>query len=90
MQPGVLGFQIGDEFHRLVGEERVALGTSTRGVGYWSIRNFNDLASFVSHPALAKGQEAGQRLLKRGWSARRIRKFLGGNLPRVFRDTGPP
>jgi hypothetical protein len=75
---------------RLGGEGRVARGASIRGVGDWSIRNFNDLASFVSHPALAPGQEAGQRLLKRGWSERRTRRFLGENLPRVFGKTGTP
>ena len=62
----------------------MALGAQIRGVGNWSIRNFNDLPSFVSHPAVAPGQEVGRGLLKRGWSERRIRKFLGEKLPRVF------
>ena len=60
----------------------------------WGVCNFNDLASFVSHLAVAPSQEAGQGLLKRGWCERRIRKFLGEHLPRVFRrireKTGPP
>jgi len=64
------------------------LGASIRGVGDWNICNFNDLASFVWYPALAPGQEAGLRLVKRGRSERRIWKFLGEKLAQVFRKVG--
>jgi len=60
----------------LVGEDHVALGTDFDG-GPTPPRGMRDIRDL---PMLT------QAMLERGWSEERIRKFLGGNLLRVFRQ----
>ena len=60
----------------LVGEDHVALGTDFDG-GPTPPRGMRDIRDL---PMLT------QAMLDRGWSEERIRKFLGGNLLRVFRQ----
>ena len=61
---------------QLVGEDHVALGTDFDG-GPTPPRGIRDIRDL---PLLT------QAMLERGWSEERIRKFLGGNLLRVFRQ----
>jgi len=60
----------------LVGEDHVALGSDFDG-GPTPPRGMRDIADL---PRLTEA------MLRRGWSEQRIRKFLGGNLLRVFRE----
>ncbi len=60
----------------LVGEDHVALGTDFDG-GPTPPRGMKDVSDL---PMLTDA------MLKRGYSAQRIRKFLGGNLLRVFKQ----
>lgn len=60
----------------IVGEDHVALGSDFDG-GPTPPRGMKDIADL---PMLT------QAMLNRGWSEQRIRKFLGGNLLRVFRQ----
>jgi membrane dipeptidase len=59
----------------IIGEEHVMLGSDLDG-GPTLPRGMHDAADL---PRLTEA------MLKRGWSETRIRKFLGGNLERVFR-----
>lgn len=61
---------------QLVGEDHVALGTDFDG-GPTPPRGMRDIRDL---PMLTEA------MLQRGWSEERIRKFLGGNLLRVFRQ----
>ncbi len=61
---------------QLVGEDHVALGTDFDG-GPTPPRGMRDISDL---PQLTEA------MLHRGWSETRIRKFLGGNLLRVFRQ----
>ena len=61
---------------QLVGEDHVALGTDFDG-GPTPPRGMRDIRDL---PMLTEA------MLERGWSEERIRKFLGGNLLRVFRQ----
>lgn len=64
----------------ILGEDHVALGTDFDG-GPTPPRGMKD----ISHlPMLTDA------MLRRGWSETRIRKFLGGNLLRVFRQITEP
>jgi membrane dipeptidase len=65
-----------DRAIRLVGEDHVALGTDFDG-GPTPPRGMRDIAD------LAMITDA---MLRRGYSEQRIRKFLGLNLLRVFRQ----
>lgn len=69
---------------QLVGEDHVALGSDFDG-GPTLPRGMRDIRDL---PMLTEA------MLRRGWSEERIRKFLGGNLLRVFGQitskTGPP
>ena len=60
----------------LVGEDHVILGTDFDG-GPTLPRPMTDISDL---PLLTDG------MLRRGWSEERVRKFLGGNLLRVFRQ----
>jgi membrane dipeptidase len=60
---------------QLVGEDYVALGTDFDG-GPTPPRGMRDIRDL---PMLT------QAMLDRGWSEERIKKFMGGNLLRVFR-----
>jgi membrane dipeptidase len=60
----------------IVGEDHVALGSDFDG-GPTPPRGMHDIADL---PMLTDA------MLRRGWSEERIRKFLGGNLLRVFRQ----
>lgn len=60
----------------LVGEDHVTLGSDWDG-GPTLPRGMRDISDL---PMLTEG------MLRRGWSEGRIRKFLGGNLLRVFRQ----
>jgi membrane dipeptidase len=60
----------------LVGEDHVALGTDFDG-GPTLARNFRDVRDL---PMITEA------MVRRGYSEARIRKFLGGNLMRVFRQ----
>jgi membrane dipeptidase len=60
----------------IVGEDHVALGSDFDG-GPTPPRGMRDIADT---PMLTEA------MLQRGWSEERIRKFLGGNLLRVFRQ----
>ncbi len=60
----------------IVGEDHVALGSDFDG-GPTPPRGMKDIADL---PQLTEA------MLRRGWSEERIRKFLGGNLLRVFRQ----
>jgi membrane dipeptidase len=64
-----------DRAIQLVGEDHVALGTDFDG-GPTPLRDMHD----VSDLPMITGA-----MLRRGYSEERIRKFLGGNLLRVFR-----
>lgn len=64
-----------DRAIQLVGEDHVALGTDFDG-GPTPPRGMRDIRDL---PMLTDA------MLRRGWSEERIRKFLGGNLLRVFR-----
>jgi membrane dipeptidase len=68
---------------QLVGEDHVALGSDFDG-GPTLPRGMRDIRDL---PMLTEA------MLRRGWSEERIRKFLGGNLLRVFGQitskTGP-
>ena len=68
-------FAVVDRAIDLAGEDHVALGTDFDG-GPTPPRGMRDVRD------LAMSTEA---MLKRGYSEQRIRKFLGGNLLRVFR-----
>lgn len=61
---------------QLVGEDHVSLGTDFDG-GPTPPRGIHDISDL---PLLT------QAMLDRGWGEERIRKFLGGNLLRVFRQ----
>jgi len=61
---------------QMVGEDHVALGTDFDG-GPTPPRGMRDIADL---PMITDA------MLRRGYSAERIRKFLGGNLLRVFRQ----
>lgn len=61
---------------QLVGEDHVSLGSDFDG-GPTPPRGMRDIRDV---PMLTEA------MLKRGWSEQRIRKFLGGNLLRVFRQ----
>jgi membrane dipeptidase len=65
-----------DRAIQLVGEDHVALGTDFDGgpTPPRGIRDIRDLAMITD------------AMLRRGYSEQRIRKFLGGNLMRVFRQ----
>ena len=65
-----------DRAIQLVGEDHVALGTDFDG-GPTPPRHMRDVRD------LAMITEA---MVRRGYSPERIRKFLGGNLMRVFRQ----
>ncbi|HYO83637.1 MAG TPA: membrane dipeptidase, partial [Bryobacteraceae bacterium] len=60
----------------LVGEDHVALGTDFDG-GPTPPRGMRDISDL---PMLTEA------MLRRGWSETRMRKFMGGNLLRVFRE----
>ena len=60
----------------LVGEDHVAIGSDFDG-GPTPPREMKDISDT---PVLTEA------MLRRGWSEQRIRKFLGGNLLRVFRQ----
>jgi len=60
----------------IVGEDHVALGSDFDG-GPTPPRGMKDISDL---PQLTEA------MLRRGWSEERIRKFLGGNLMRVFRQ----
>ncbi len=64
-----------DRAIRLVGEDYVALGTDFDG-GPTLLRGMRDIRDL---PMITEA------MLRRGYSEQRIRKFLGGNLLRVFR-----
>lgn len=68
-------FNVVERAIQLVGEDHVALGTDFDG-GPTLPRGMRDVRDL---PMLT------QAMLDRGWSEERIRKFLGGNLLRVFR-----
>ncbi len=59
----------------LVGEDHVAIGSDFDG-GPTPPREMDDISDM---PAITEA------MLRRGWSEERMRKFLGGNLLRVFR-----
>ena len=63
----------------IAGEDHVILGTDMDG-GPALPEGINDYSGL---PLLTEG------MLRRGWSEERIRKFLGGNLLRVFRQINP-
>jgi membrane dipeptidase len=69
-------FKVVDRAIELVGEDHVALGSDFDGrpAPPRGIRDVRD------YPLLT------QEMLRRGYSEQRIRKFLGGNLLRVFRE----
>ncbi|MCB1021194.1 MAG: dipeptidase [Acidobacteria bacterium] len=60
----------------VAGEDHVALGSDFDG-GPTPPKGMSDISDL---PLLTEG------MLRRGWSEQRIRKFLGGNLLRVFRE----
>jgi membrane dipeptidase len=60
----------------VAGENHVAIGTDFDG-GPTPPKGMEDIGDM---PMLTEG------MLRRGWSEERIRKFLGGNLLRVFRE----
>ncbi|WP_051670498.1 dipeptidase [Bryobacter aggregatus] len=60
----------------IIGEDHVALGSDFDG-GPTLPRGMHDISDL---PMLTEA------MLKRGWSESRIRKFLGGNMLRVFRE----
>jgi membrane dipeptidase len=60
----------------IVGEDHVALGSDFDG-GPTPPRGMHDISDL---PMLTEA------MLHRGWSEQRIRKFLGGNMLRVFRQ----
>jgi len=60
----------------LVGEDHVAIGTDFDG-GPTPPREMEDISDM---PAITEA------MMRRGWSEERMRKFLGGNLLRVFRQ----
>ena len=64
----------------IAGEDHVALGSDFDG-GPTPPRGMKDIADL---PQLTEA------MLRRGWSEQRIRKFLGGNLLRVFREATSP
>jgi membrane dipeptidase len=68
-------FAVVDRAIELAGEDHVALGTDFDGgpTPPRGMRDVRDLAMLT------------EAMLKRGYSEQRIRKFLGGNLLRVFR-----
>jgi membrane dipeptidase len=70
--------EVVDYFIRLVGEDAVALGSDFGG-------GLHDRAGMTSISQYGKVTRA---LLERGYSETRIRKILGGNLLRVFRQIG--
>jgi len=63
----------------IAGEDHVILGTDFAGYPTPPL-GVNDISDL---PLLTEG------MLRRGWSEERIRKFLGGNLLRVFREIAP-
>ena len=65
-----------DRAIQLAGEDHVSLGTDFDGgpTPPRGIRDISDLALITDS------------MLRRGYSEKRIRKFLGGNLLRVFRE----
>ena len=65
-----------DRAIHLVGEDHVALGSDFDG-GPTLPRGMRDIRDL---PMITEA------MLRRGWSEERIRKFLGGNLLRVFRQ----
>src|SRR5204863_6175564 len=65
-----------DRVIRLVGEDHVALGSDFDG-GPTLARGMRDVRDL---PMITES------MLRRGYSEERIRKFLGGNLLRVFRQ----
>jgi len=73
-------FDVVDRAIQLVGEDHVMLGSDFDGgpTPPKGVRDVRDL------PLLTEA------MLKRGWSEERVRKFLGGNLLRVFRRVTEP
>ena len=69
-------FKVVDRAIELAGEDHVALGSDFDG-GPTPPRGMRDIAAL---PMLTEA------MLRRGYSEERIRKFLGGNLLRVFRQ----
>ena len=69
-----------DRAIQLVGEDHVALGSDFDG-GPTLPRNFRDVRDL---PMITEA------MVRRGYSDARIRKFLGGNLLRVFRQVTEP
>jgi membrane dipeptidase len=67
-----------EEAITIVGEDHVALGSDFDG-GPTPPRGMKDIADL---PRLTEA------MLRRGWSEQRIRKFLGENLLRLFREVG--
>lgn len=65
-----------EEAISIVGEDHVSLGSDFDG-GPTPPRGMKDIADL---PQLTEA------MLKRGWTEQRIRKFLGGNLLRVFTE----
>ncbi|MBY0374953.1 MAG: dipeptidase [Bryobacteraceae bacterium] len=72
-------FKVVDRAIELVGEDHVALGTDFDG-GPTLPKPMRDVRDL---PLLTEA------MLKRGYSEARIRKFLGGNLLRLFRQVNP-
>lgn len=68
--------EVVEQATRIVGEDHVALGTDFDG-GPTPPRGMKDISDL---PQLTEA------MLQRGWPETRIRKFLGGNLLRVFRE----
>jgi len=69
-----------DRAINLVGEDHVALGSDFDG-GPTLPKGFRDVRDL---PLITEA------MLKRGYSEARIKKFLGGNLLRVFREVTAP
>jgi membrane dipeptidase len=71
--------QVVERAIEIAGEDHVGLGSDLDG-GPTLPAGMEDLSDL---PLLTEG------MLRRGWSEARIRKFLGGNLLRVFRQINP-
>ena len=71
--------QVVERAMEIAGEDHVILGTDMDG-GPALPQGMKDYSGL---PLLTEG------MLRRGWSEERIRKFLGGNLLRVFREINP-
>ena len=71
--------QVVERAIEIMGEDHVILGTDMDG-GPALPKGMKDYSGL---PLLTEG------MLRRGWSEERIKKFLGGNLLRVFREINP-